>query len=489
MKNKTSLTNSSIYYLVYNILNLAFPLVTGIYVARVLLPNDIGAVSTAQNLASYFVILSFLGIPTYGLREISKVRNNEEERNKVYSELYTINFISTFICLLIYLGIILLVPTYRSSLSLYLIAGSSIAFNIFNISWLFEGMEEFRFISIRNLVFKALCFIALLIFVRNENDYLAYAGVTVFGTAGNYLVNMFYAHRLARFDFKDLNLKRHLKSILYLTMVNLAIEIYSLVDITMMSFMSTNESIAYYKYGHSIFKMLLTVVNTFTMVLVPRISFYYKEGKYDEFNRLLSKTLKIIIIFAIPMIVGIYFTSDFLVTGMYGNNYIDSAGILKLFSILFLVSPIGYLLGSRVLLVTGNENKMIYAVGAGAIVNVIGNSILIPLYAEYGATIASIIGEFVVAVVYVGLGKKYFKLSGIVNSSIKVIISSLLMAIYLYLINFLNINGWILVIIKILGGIIIYGVSMILLKEEVIKGYVKEFIDKFKNHLTKKESN
>ena len=101
-KQAKSLTSGGIYYLIYNVLNMAFPLITGIYVARVLLPADIGLVSAAQNLAQYFIIFSFLGIPTYGLREISKTRNDERERSKVFSELFIINSIIAVIKLIIF---------------------------------------------------------------------------------------------------------------------------------------------------------------------------------------------------------------------------------------------------------------------------------------------------------------------------------------------------------------------------------------------------
>lgn len=223
-------------------------------------------------------------------------------------------------------------------------------------------MEDFRFISIRNLVFKILCFSLLVVFVKDADDYVIYAAITVIGTAGNYIINTLCSHRYIKFTFKGLNFHRHIKSIIFLVAVNLAIEIYSLVDVTMMSFMCSKESIAFYKYGHNVQKVLLQVVNTFTMVLIPRISFYFKERNINEFNRLLSKTLKIIIIISVPMIVGIYFTADFLIVALYGSNYVVSARLLKWFSLLLLISPIGYLLGSRVLLVTGNENKMIFAV-------------------------------------------------------------------------------------------------------------------------------
>ena len=147
-----SLSKCGIYYLIYNVLNIAFPFITGMYVSRVLLPDGIGAVAAAQNFAQYFVILAFLGIPTYGMREIAKTRNNKEERSKVYSELFLINLLSTVTFLVIYLILILLIPTYRIEILLYLIVGLSIALNAFNISWLYEGMEEFSFISIRNII-------------------------------------------------------------------------------------------------------------------------------------------------------------------------------------------------------------------------------------------------------------------------------------------------------------------------------------------------
>ena len=265
-----SLAKGGIYYLVYNVLNMAFPFITGIYVARILFPQDIGAVAGAKNVAQYFVILAFLGIPTYGMREIAKVRDNKEERSKVFSELYIINFISTCLFLACYIALICVVPAYRSSIVLYLIAGISIALNAFNISWLFEGLEEFRFISVRNIAFKAISFLLLVFFVRRPDDYLVYAGITIVGTAGNYIVNMIFAPRFVIISFHNLELRRHLKSIFFLVAVNLAIELYSLIDVTMMNFFSSKESIAYYKYGHNIYIMLLQVINTENLLLFQR---------------------------------------------------------------------------------------------------------------------------------------------------------------------------------------------------------------------------
>ena len=485
-KGNQSLSKGGMYYLIYNFLNLAFPFINGIYVARVLLPESIGAVGAAQNLAQYFVTFAFLGIPTYGLRETAKARNDREELNKVFSELYTINFISTVIFLVAYLGLVFSVQNYRADIELYLIVGISIVLNAFNISWLYEGMEEFRFVSLRNIVFKAISFALLVALVRTKEDVLKYACINVIGTAGNYVVNMLYAPRFVKYSWHELNLKRHMKSILYLVAVNLAIELYSLMDVTMMNLMCSKESIAFYKYGHQIEKMLLHIVNTFTIVLIPRISFYYKENKIIEFNRLISKALKLIIIVSIPMIVGIYFTSDFLMVELYGSPYIVSASILKLFSVLLLISPVGYLLGSRILLVTGHEKLMIVSVGIGAAVNLIGNFILIPRHAEFGATIASVLSEVVVMIVYIQLGKKYFQLKKVGHTVLKTTFSVFIMGFFLFLMSMVPINGWLVLIFQIVGAVFIYFVSMIILRDEIVTDYASFVYLKLRRFLTKK---
>jgi O-antigen/teichoic acid export membrane protein len=271
-----------------------------------------------------------------------------------------------------------------------------------------------------------------------------------------------------------------MKSIMYLVVVNLAIELYSLVDITMMNFICSKDSIAFYKYGRSIESILMQIVNTFTMVLVPRISFYYKEKMYDEYNNLLSKGLKIIIFCGLPMIVGLYYTSDSLMTTFYGNQYIASSLVLKILSLLLCISPIGYLLGSRVLLVVGRERMMVLPVGVGAVVNVVGNAIVIPIFAEVGAAMASVFSEIIVMVVYVNLGKKYFKLVEIWESTWKIGLACFLMAIYLFCAEKINLNCWMTIGLKIIGATIVYSLVLFLLREPVFREAFKKLKNKIK---------
>lgn len=477
MGNK-SLTLNSIFYLGNQLLNILFPLFTGIYVARVLLPSSIGAVAYAQNIVQYFVIFSFLGLPTYGLREISRVRNNRDQLNRIHSELFIINFCSTLFFLLLYFLLIFSVEKFWSNYPLYLIVGLSIALNFLNISWVFEGLEEFRFVAIRNAVFKFICVILLIVFVRSEDDYLWFAAISVIGTAGNYIINMVVAPRVVTFTFQGLSFKRHIKPILYLVAVNLAIEIYTLVDVTMLGIMCNETNVAFYSYGSRMAKTLLTIVNSFTMVIVPRIVLYYKESKFNEFNLLLSKTLRLILLLSIPMIIGLQFVADDLVLLLYGQAYSNSATILRTLSLLLLISPVGYLLGSRVMLATNQESKMLISVSVGAVVNVIGNYLLIPKYAELGASIASVISEIVVMVIYVSFGWKYFKLVDISQSLRKILLAVACMVGTLFWINTLPLNLYSKLATEILVAIVVYFGVLMLSGEELVRGIIKNIFNR-----------
>lgn len=468
MNKDKSIGKNSAFYLLYTTLNVAFPFFTGIYVARILSPDAVGEVSYALNIVSYFVTFAFLGIPTYGLREVAKNRNDKGPLNRLFSELIIINGVSTTIWILIYIGVVVLIPKFRNSYLLYLITGSLVLFNYLNISWLYEGLEEFKFISIRNLCFKFVSLFLLVMLVKKPDDLLWYAGVTVIGSAGNNSINVLYARKYVKFTTKGLNFARHLKPIFYLVFVNLAIELYSLVDVTMLGWIKDNASVAFYSYGNNINRILLQVINTFTIVVIPRLSSYYKEKRYGDFNELISKTFCLLLLFSLPMIVGIYFTSRNIIVLLYGERYVVSSSILKILSLNLLVSPIGYLLGSRVCLVVGKERKMLITVAIGALVNVIGNAFLIRVLGCTGAAVASVASEITMMVIYILQSREYFKLVNIKEEVAKILAASFSMSVLLAFINLIEFDLQSKILVCVASAIVCYFGVLAALKETIV---------------------
>lgn len=478
----TSITKNTLYYLLYQMLNVVFPFFSSIYIARVLLPAATGTVTYAQNIASYFSILAFLGIPTYGMREISKARFDEELKSKVYSELFIINLISTVIFLIAYLILVFSVNRFRKDTILYLITGLTIAFNAINNEWLFSGLEKFSFISVRSGIVKVISFVLIIMFVKSPNDYKVYALISVLGSVGNYLVNIIYTHRYVKWTWLGLKLGRHLKPVFILTAVNLAIELYSLLDITMLGIIATEADVAFYSYGNKIVKIILQILNALTIVVVPRFAKLYDEKNYSAFNSLLRKVFLSITALSLPMFCGLIVIARDAVLFLFGEAFLPSANVLQILSPVIIISPIGYLLGSRVLLVSGKEDKMFYSVGIGTIVNIIGNCLLIPRYTYNGAALSSAISELVIFVTYIFFSRNLFVLKKILIDIMKIVSCSVVMTFLIIVLKRIYLSCFNLVLVQIISAVIIYFSFSVILNEEIIN----EYYIKAKNKLLKR---
>ena len=477
MAKRPSLVKSSIFYLIYNIFNAVFPFMTALYVTRIMSSEVIGDVTYALNIVTYFALFAFVGIPTYGMREVAKNKDDPEALNRLFTELFLINAITTTISVGAYIGLVFMVPAFRGAkLLLYLIIGIEVILNYFNISWLFEGLEKFGIIAIVNVVSKVISFVFLVLFVKSDGENILYALFSVIGISGYYALLFCLFPKYTKFTFKGLHFKQHIKPIVLLVVVNLAIEIYSLIDVTMIGTIikESKSAVAYYKFAHQIQKTILMVINTITLVLVPRLTKFYKDEQYDEYNDLLKKSLTVVILLAVPMVIGVMFVSDNVVVWLYGDEYIASSILLKVLSLAVLVSPIGYLLGSRVCLVTNNEKYMPIAVGAGALVNIGLNIWFIIMWGALGAAIASVISEVVVLVVYLIFSHKFFHFDVDIKNYAKILLAVVLMTGYLFAIHFLVPQPILKIALEVSGAILIYFLTLLLVRESSVFSMFKK---------------
>ena len=187
-----SLAKNSIYNIIYTVANILFPFVTSIYVSRILLPVGVGKVASAQNIASYFVTLAALGLPSYGVREFAKVRDNKAERDKLFTELLLLNIISTTLAVVGFFVLVFINAGFNGEWALYGACGLAIFFNYLNIDWMYKGLEEYGYITGRSLAIKGISLLALFLFVKTRQDYVAYALISSLATGGNYVFNVIH---------------------------------------------------------------------------------------------------------------------------------------------------------------------------------------------------------------------------------------------------------------------------------------------------------
>ncbi len=407
MKSEKSVLNNYLFNTLYTILNILYPLITIPYLSRILMAEGMGQISFAQSIVAYFLIFAQLGIPRYGVREIAKVRDSSDGLNSVFSSIFTINAISTIICLVVYFFTILYTPFFNDNKVLMMIFGSNLLLNIFNVDWFYSGLEEYKYITLRSLIVKLVSLIMIFLFVRSKSDLISYALIYCFAIGGNYIFNAINLKNYVNIDIKNIEIRKHLKPIIILFATAIAVGIYAQLDTSMLGFLSGIKYVGYYTNPMRLVTLVVNIVTSLSVVLLPRLSYYYDKGNILFFHNMIEKAYKVTLVLGILSFLGTFFLADPIVSILFGNSFLPSNTTLKLLSFLILPLSIGNLFGTQVLIIVNRERELMYTVFAGAITNVILNSILIQNYYQNGAAVASVIAEIIVMILQYYFAKKF----------------------------------------------------------------------------------
>lgn len=392
-----SLAKNSLYNIIYQIVGLSFPLLTSVYVARIIFEDGVGRVAYAQNIASYFITIACFGFPIYGIREIAKVKEKKEEYSKIFIELFLINAVSTTVASVLYVILIMFMDVFRNEWILYLYVGIGIWLNYANIDWFYQGKEEYGYITVRNLSIKAISFIFLVLFVKKKDDYLLYALISSCGMACNYLCNLFHVRKYLIFDFnwRNICIRRHIKTMGILFISACLGSIYNKIDVTMLGAMVCDAAVGYYTNAHKIILIVVSCCVAVTTVFMPRLSYYYDRDR-DALYKLIDFGTKLLFVIVIPATVGVILLASEVVVFLFGQAFAPSGNTLAIFAPMLLIRPIGDLLCYQLLISAGKEKKRIYASVLATILNIFLNCLFIPIWKQNGAAIASVIAEVLV---------------------------------------------------------------------------------------------
>lgn len=388
-----SLTKNAVINVIYKILDVIFPLISASYISRVLAPEGVGKVAYVQNIVSYFVMFAALGIPGYGTREIAQNRDDPDAVNKLFSELFVINALSTAVCAAGYYAVIFCGAS-RDPI-IYMVCGTEILFNFMNIDWLYQGEEKYAYITLRSIAVKLLSVLSLFIFVKDRQDYVVYALIICLGIGCNNVINIFYARNKVRPVFRNLELKRHLGPIFTLMLSAVTASLYSKVDITMLGWLHSDEIVGYYTNAHKVVNVGLTVVTAMSAVFMPRLSYIYKHEK-QRFQQLITAGVQVVLLLAIPCCIGMILVADDLILAVFGPLFAPAVLPTQIMAILIVVIGAGDLLCYQVVISSGNEKALIKSRVFASMANILLNAALIPRFQHTGAAIASVISELIV---------------------------------------------------------------------------------------------
>ena len=402
---RESIRHNFIMNALLGISGVAFPLISFRYASRILLPEGIGKVSFAISVIAYFSMFAELGIPTYGIRACARVRDDRHLLSRTVHELLGINLAMNLITYALLGLAIFFIPRMGEEKLLFGIISSVILLNSIGMEWLYKGLEEYTYITVRSLTFKVISLIALFLFIHQQTDYIIYGGISIFATSASNLLNFLHAGKYI--DFRrpaDCNWKKHLKPVLIFFGMACATTIYTNLDSAMLGFMTTDADVGFYNAAVKVKGILLSLITALGAVLLPRSTWYVEHGYMEEFRRITKKALSFILLAAPPVALFFILFAKESILLVSGEAFLPSVPAMQIILPTVFIIGLSNILGIQIMVPLGKEKAVLKSVIAGAIADLVLNLVFIPKYHAAGAAIGTLAAEMIVlAVQYIAL--------------------------------------------------------------------------------------
>jgi O-antigen/teichoic acid export membrane protein len=376
-----------------------FPLFTFPFVTRVLSNASLGKFFFIDSITQYFIIISAVGIPYYGIREIAKLKNDQPARSKLVVELLVIQVTLGIISSIVLIALHYFIPSLKNEFNLVKVACLAIISTSFLMEWFYQGMENYSYITSRSLIIKTLSVVTIFLLVKSANDYLIYylitTAVVLFNAALNF-INYIRKYHVAYHE--ELKIKQHIKSLLILSSINISVSIYAVLDTIILGLLTNPENVSYYSVPLKAVKIYWTVINGAGMVLIPRIASYFVNDDLAGIQLIMQKSISIVFLLSIPFCFFCIMFPEEILKILSGSKYIYSANALRILSVVPFIIAICNVCGSQFLMAIGQEKHILHATILGLVLSLVFNFLLIPYLKFFGAAITCVIAESVVCI-------------------------------------------------------------------------------------------
>lgn len=466
-----------------NTLNVIFPLLTFPYVSRVLSVKSIGIYNFSNTYVSYFLLLGGLGISTYAVREGAKYRNNINKINEFSNQIFTLNLLSTFISYVLLFLSLLFFYKLHIYIACILIFSLEIIFTTLGTEWIYIIYEDYKYITVRSIIFKIISIFLLFFLVRTSTDFLWYAAITVLADIGSNILNFLHARSFINIKIvRSINWKCHLKPILVIFASSVAVTLYVSSDTTILGLLKNSYSVGIYTISVKVYSIVEGLISGLMVVTVPRLAMLIGKKKIKRYISILSNLLNYLSILIFPVCIGLIMVSREVIIIIAGEKYLKSVFSLQILSCTILFTIFSGVFNQCILILIKKETQSLYNTVIAGIVNLILNFLLIPVYSYNGAALSTVIAQGVVMVLNGYSAREYvkilFKDKEFLKNVIDAIIGCMGIVIVCLLVKNTNLGILLRIVLSIISSILIYCLILIGLKNNVLQNLITRITKK-----------
>ena len=390
------------------ILRMAVGLFVGIWIARYLGPAQFGLFSYAQSFVGLFTAIATLGLDGIVVRELVK---NESRRDELIGTAFWLKLMGAFGVL----GILAIAVNFTSNdsytNSLIFIIASATIFQSFNVvDFYFQSKVLSKYVVYANVISLFISSLVKITLILSEAPLEAFAIVIVFDSfvlACGFIY--FYIKNNSKFMTYNLKLNKStavdlLRDSWPLILSGMVIAVYMKIDQVMIKEMMDAEAVGQYAAAVRLSEAWYFIPMVIASSLFPAIISAKKQSEELYYNRL-QKLYDFIVWIAIVIAIPMSFLSDWIIELLYGNQY-NQAGSVLMIHIWAGVFVFLGVASSKWFLSENLQKYSFYRTLAGAIINIILNYILIPIYGIYGAAFATLVSQVIASYLFNMTNKK-----------------------------------------------------------------------------------
>ena len=455
MANSNKIKLNFVFKIIYQIVAILVPLITTPYLARVLGATELGNYGYTYSIMIYFGLVAVFGFNIYGRREIAKVRDDINKTSKVFFEIMIAKAIPTIASISLY---VLLAVLYKEYTILLFAFAPFLLYHLFDVTFLVQGDENFKFVTLRDLLIKVVTIVLIFILVKKPEDVWIYALIIAATQLVSGLLMLSYLRkRIVKVPFNSLKIGIHLKKSLMFLVPAFASSVFLYVDKIMIKLITaSSEQVAFYEESIKIITMLTGLTTSLANVIEPRNANEIAKGNIEQAKTNILKGVNYSMVVCLPMLAGLMCVAPIFCPIFFGDGFEDVIPILRIMCILIPLISINEMIGTAYLIPSGKEKIFTRIILICALVNIALNFLFVYFFGAIGAAISTAISEGCKTVILLWYVRKEIDLLSMLKRMTKKIIAVAIMFAIVFPMSYISTGTILSLIAIVVSGIVVF---------------------------------
>lgn len=340
-----------------------------------------------------------MGLTSVGVREIAKNKDNPKALSQTFTDLFALNICSTLLIATVFILVVVLSTQIQNYGTLIPIGILKLIANLFWIEWLYQGLEEFRYITLRSVILRFLFIIGVFIFVQSSTDVVTYYTLFVGITIGNAICNWYHKQTFFYWDIRRANIKRFFRPFLMLGIFAMLSAIYAKLSLPVLSFLTNNQEAGNYATATRIYQVIIALISTLTGVMIPRMSILIKEGQLDLVQKYTNTAFKLLFLFAFPLICFVEIFATDIIRLFAGHGFEGAIPCIRIIMLQLIIIGAEKIIVLQLLIPLRKDRTIVKAGFVGVFVWFLLTIFLVPKFHSTGTTLVWLAAELTVLII------------------------------------------------------------------------------------------